>query len=93
MENEVLELMTQCLAEERLQRFLVQDEEYQAACTREQKVHDDFKNTLSSMQKELYESFIMASSETTMNLVRITYQQGMKDIYSLLNSLKGNRTE
>lgn len=87
MENEVLELMTQCLAEDRLQKLVIQDEEYQAASIREREVHDDFECTLTSKQKELYDSFIMAASETQMNLVRIVYQQGMRDLYNLLQSL------
>jgi len=88
MENEILELITQCLAEDRLQKLVIQDEEYQAASIREREVHDDFESTLTSEQKELYDSFIMAASETQMNLVRIVYQQGMRDLYNLLQSLE-----
>lgn len=88
MENEVLELMTQCLAEDRLQKFVIQDEEYQAASIREREVHDDFESTLSSEQKVLYDSFIMAASETVTNLIRIAYQQGVRDFYNLLKSLE-----
>jgi len=88
MENEVLELMTQCLAEDRLQKLVIRDEEYQAASIREREVHDGFERTLSPEQKELYDSFIMAASETQMNLVRIVYQQGMRDLYNLLQSLE-----
>lgn len=88
MENEVLELMTQCLAEDRLQKLVIRDEEYQAASIREREVHDGFESTLSPEQKELYDSFIMAASETQMNLVRIVYQQGMRDLYNLLQSLE-----
>jgi hypothetical protein len=91
MENEVLELMTQCLTEDRLQRLVMRDKEYQSANIKEREVHDDFESTLSLEQKELYDSFIMASSETQMNLVRIVYQQGMKDLYNLLQSLEVKR--
>lgn len=93
MENEVLELMTQCLTEDRLQRLVMQDKEYQSANIKEREVHDDFESTLSLEQKELYDSFIMASSETQMNLVRIVYQQGMKDLYNLLKSLEVKREQ
>lgn len=88
MENEVLELMTQYIAEERLQRLIIEDEEYQAASIREQEIHDNFENTLSLKQKDLYDAFIMASGETTTNLVRIVYQQGMRDLYNFLKSLE-----
>lgn len=88
MENEVIGLMTQCLAEDRLQKLVIQDEEYQTASIREREVHDDFESTLSLEQKELYESFIMSAGETQINLVRIVYQQGMRDLYNLLQSLE-----
>lgn len=91
MENEVLELMTQCLTEDRLQRLVMRDKEYQSANIKEIEVHDEFESTLSLEQKELYDSFIMALSETQMNLVRIVYQQGMKDLYNLLQSLEVKR--
>ena len=88
MENEILELMTEFMAEDRMQRLVIQDEEYCAASIREREAHDIFESTLSSEQKELYESFIMSAGETQINLVRIVYQQGMRDLYNLLQSLK-----
>ena len=88
MENEIIELMTEFMAENRLPKLLFQDEEYQAANIRELKVHEDFVSTLSPEQEKLYDDFVASSAETEANLVRVVYQQGMRDFYNLLQSLE-----
>lgn len=87
VENDILELLTQYLTEERLGRIVEQDEEYNAARIHEQEVHDKFESTLTDEQIELFNDFITAASETEANLERINYQQGMKDIFSLFKAL------
>lgn len=88
MENEIIEMMTEFMTENRLPKLLWQDEEYQAASSREREIHENFVCTLSPGQEKLYDDFIGSSAETEANLVQIVYQQGMRDFYNLLKSLQ-----
>lgn len=87
MDNEVLEMFTHYLTEARLNKIVEQDEEYQAAKWHEIEAHDRFERTLTEEQNELFNNFIVAASETEANIERINYQQGMKDLFTLLKSL------
>lgn len=87
LNNEILEMVTQCLTESRLNRIMDCDEEYQAAKIRELVTHDKLKETLTDQQKELLEKFTTAASETGANTERLIYQQGAKDLYALLMAL------
>lgn len=87
MEYEVLEILIQSLTEDRMNRIIDKDEEYQAALTREREVHDSLESMLSKEQRELFNEFISAASETGANIERINYRQGMKDMFALLKSL------
>lgn len=87
MENDILEILTQYLTEERIGRIVENDEEYNAARIHEQEVHDKFESTLTDEQIEAFNNFISAASETEANVERIYYQQGMKDMFSLLKAL------
>ena len=46
MDNEVLEMFTHYLTEDRLNKIVEQDEEYQAAKWHEIEAHDRFERTL-----------------------------------------------
>ena len=87
MKNEVIELLTQYLTEERLSKIIAQNEEYKSALVTEIEVHDKFEKTLSDEQKELFNEFISASSDTEAQIEKLNYQQGMKDLFSLLKAL------
>lgn len=87
MKNEVIEILTQYLTEERLSRIIAQNEEYNTALVTEIEVHDKFEKTLSDEQKELFNEFISASSDTEAQIEKLNYQQGMKDLFSLLKAL------
>ena len=87
MENEVLELITQTLTEDRLNHILDCNEEYKIAKMYETAVYDKLVETLSETQKELFNDFIIATNETEISAERLIYQQGMKDLYAFLNAL------
>lgn len=87
MKNEVIEILTQYLTEERLSKIIAQNEEYKSALVTEIEVHDKFEKTLSDEQKELFNEFISASSDTEAQIEKLNYQQGMKDLFSLLKAL------
>lgn len=87
MKNEVIEILTQYLTEERLSKIIAQNEEYNTALVTEIEVHDKFEKTLSDEQKELFNEFISASSDTEAQIEKLNYQQGMKDLFSLLKAL------
>ena len=87
MEHEVLEMLIQSLTEDRMNRIIDKDEKYQAALIREREVHGRLESMLSKEQRELFNEFISAVSETGANIERINYWQGMKDMFALLKSL------
>ena len=87
MDNEVLEMFTHYLTEDRLNKIVEQDEEYKSAKWHEIEAHDRFERTLTEEQNKLFNNFIVAASETEANIERINYQQGMKDLFALLKSL------
>lgn len=87
MENEILNILTQYLSEERMGKIIANDEKYQAAKIHEIEVYDKFNSTLSEEQIKLFNDFISASVESEANIQRINYQQGMKDMFALIKSL------
>lgn len=88
MEKEVFEIVTEYLTNERLSRILGEDEEYRAALTHEKEAYFKLDVTLSDEQKELINMLGVAQGEVAANVERITYQQGMKDMYALIMSLR-----
>ncbi len=87
MENEVFETLTHYLVEKRLVKMVGQDEEYQAAKLHECEVKNKFESSLTPEQREMFNSYIAAVSETTANIERLHYQQGMKDLFALFKAL------
>ena len=87
MDNEILEMVTQALTENRLNHALDCDEKYQAAKIRESVTHHKLTETLTDQQKELLEDFTAAAGETWANAERIIYQQGMRDLYAFFMAL------
>ena len=84
--NDLLEMLTQ-FTEEYISDVLEQDEELRAARLHETEKHDQFEKTLTSEQLQLFDDFLSAASETTANIERIFYQQGMKDMFALFKAL------
>ena len=87
MDNEIFEMVTQSLTEDRISRIMNCDEEYQAAKLHERVAHDKLMEILTDQQKELLDDFTTVASETDANAERIIYQQGMKDLYALIMAL------
>ena len=87
MRNEILEVLTQSLAEERLDRIKMHDKSYQMALDQEIEAHDSLEVTLSEEQTGLLDEFVSATSKKAAALERIHYQQGLKDLYNLFQSL------
>lgn len=87
MGDRILEMITQCLTEERIGEIAANDEEYQSAKRREIEIHNKFEATLSDEQMKLFDDFISAAAKSEINLERINYQQGMKDMFALIKAL------
>lgn len=84
--DDLIEILVQFRAEH-MSDILEQDEEHRAARLHETEVHDRFEKTLTNEQIQLFNNFISAASETTANIERIFYQQGMKDMFALFKAL------
>lgn len=84
--DDLIEILVQFRAEH-MRDILEQDEEHRAARLHEKKIHDQFEKTLTSEQVEMFDNFISAITETTANIERIFYQQGMKDMFALFKTL------
>ena len=82
-----MEILTQLLNGERICKIIAKNEAYKAAINAEIEAHDKFEKTLSGEQKELFNEFTSASSYTEVQLEKLYYQQGMKDLLSLIMSL------
>ena len=87
MNQEILELVTQQLAEIRLDSIMKKDDRYRCALQKEVEMYEKFLGSLSGGQKEEFENFLTASSESALVRERLGYQQGMKDLMALLRSL------
>lgn len=86
MDDLLLDVITQFMGEH-ISEVMEQDEEFRAARQHEREIHDRFERTLTSEQVEMFNDFLVAASETNGNVERINYQQGMKDMFSLIKSL------
>lgn len=87
MGQEVLELVTQQLTEMRLDSILKKSDGYKCALQKEVGLYEKFLGSLSGGQREEFENFLTASSESALIRERLVYQQGMKDLMALLRSL------
>lgn len=88
VKNEILEMVTQCLTETHLHKVLQENDEYRRAVEEEVELYEGFLANLSEWQKEEFEHFLVAANESAMICERLSYQQGMKDLMVLLNSLQ-----
>lgn len=88
MENEIFDILTEYLTNERLSKIIAGDEEYRAALIHEQEAYEKLDATLTDEQKELIDMLGTAQGETSANTQRIIYQQGMKDMFNLIMSLR-----
>ncbi len=91
--DEVFEILTDCLMDERLSKIIGHDEEYRAALIHEDEIYKKPDATFTDTQKKLFSRWVAASEETIANVERMTYQQGMKDMYNLLMSLQDNEDD
>ncbi len=87
MEENILELISQALTENRIIDIIHQSEEYQKAKEEETKAYDLLKSDLTNEQKQRLDDFIDNATWSAALWERIAYQQGMKDFLSFLISL------
>lgn len=87
MNNQIFEIITQSLTEDRISRIIDCDEEYQRSKLHEQVAHDKLAEVLTDNQKEMLNNLTRAAGETNSNAERIIYQQGMRDLFALLMAL------
>lgn len=87
MSDNILEWMTQQLTEMRLEDIIHKDAKYRQAVETEIELHERFVGNLSEWQREEFEKYWIASSESALIREKLSYQQGMKDLFALLKSL------
>lgn len=89
MENEdnVLELITQALTENRILDKVRQTEEYKRAKKEEGTAYDLLSSDLTEEQKQRLDDFIGSTIWSAAIWEKMAYQQGMKDFLELLRSL------
>lgn len=76
--DEVIDILTEYSTNDRLSKFLMQNEKYKTALKNEEKQYNNFDKTLTDEQKALLDSFSSASAATTAFTKKIVYQQGFK---------------
>lgn len=87
MSDNILELITQQMTEMRLEEIIHKDAKYKQAVQIEIALYECFVENLSEWQREKFEKYWIASSESALIREKLSYQQGMKDLLALLKSL------
>lgn len=86
--NEIIDLITGNALNERFERIISNDEEIKAKRIHAMQVFDKLLATFSEEQKELFDWFTEADAEETARREFLIYQQGLKDMYNLKESLQ-----
>lgn len=87
--DEVMNILTEYTTNERLSKFIMQNEEYRTALQTEEEQYNALDKTLTDEQKRLMDLFATASSATIAITQKIIYQQGLKDMFNFIMSLQG----
>lgn len=87
MSDSILEMVTQQLMEIRLEEIINKDAKYGQAVQAETELYERFAEKLSEWQREEFEKYWIASSESAVIREKLSYQQGMKDLMALLRGL------
>ncbi len=91
MIQEVLDILTEHLTNERLDNIIQQDKKYQDVLERldtaYQKFEKIYKETLDQETQDIIGEYDTISHEESALHVRLAYQQGMKDVMQFLLSL------
>lgn len=91
MGEEILKIITENLTNERLDRIIMQMEEYKQAEKEENQMAENFERMLNQEQFKVYNQYLTAENERILVYIKLGYQQGMKDIIELLMSLTGEQ--
>lgn len=89
MNKEILEIMTEYLTNERLDQIFIQKEEYRQAEQAEEQMSELFEKMLDREQRKVFNQYLVAENNRISTYITLSYQQGMKDIFSFLLSLVG----
>lgn len=87
MEDNVFELITQALTENRIIDKLQKSEEYQKAKEEEHKAYDLLMSDLTGEQKQRLDELIGTITWSATVWEKMSYQQGMKDLFEFITSL------
>lgn len=93
IKNEVINLLTEYAASERLSRIIENDEKLKKTEELAEELYEKLKNALPEEYKELLESFILEEVERNSRVEFLTYQQGLKDMYNLIMSLQNSQRD
>lgn len=93
IKNEVINLLTEYAASERLSGIIENDEKLKKAAELADELYEKLKNVLPEEHKELLESFIAEEVERNARVEFLTYQQGLKDMYNLIMSLQDRQCD
>lgn len=86
-----MKIITENLTNERLDGIITQIEEYQQAEKEENHMAAILEKMLSKEQFRAYNQYLTAENQRVSVYISLCYQQGMKDIISLLLLLAGER--
>ena len=91
MGEDILKIITENLTNERLDRIIMQMEEYKEAEKEENQMAANFERMLNQEQFKAYNQYLTAENQRISVYITLCYQQGMRDIIELLMSLAGER--
>lgn len=87
METEILEIITQFLMEDRLEKLAENNEKYQKYVKIEEEIYNRFKSILSAEQQEKFDDFLSVKLDTEIVLEKTAYLLGLRDMYTLVKAL------
>ncbi len=86
--DEVINLLTEYATNERISKLIGQNEEYRTALKNEEEQYNNLDITFTDEQRNLMDLFTTANATTIALTLKFTYQQGLKDMFNFMSSLK-----
>lgn len=92
MEESILEEFMPYLVD-RLGRVYNQDKEYQKAVEKESRIYEELKEGLTEEQRSQLDEYFAATREMAGICEKLSYQQGIKDLFSFCISMAAKGKE
>lgn len=87
MDCKVLDIITECLTNERLDNIIFRNEQYKETDAKSGRTMQIFEELLDAEQQKRFDEYLEAENQRVAIYTRMSYEQGMRDIVDLIASL------